>query len=350
MTPPLLRAGPRVSISSEISPIANDSFISPLVELYGNIEVGQRTYVAPNTVISAGEALSISLGDENNCQDNAYLFAEHGNLVFGDMVSIAHQAVIHDSVVGDFTFFGFRSRTISSEIGEGAMILHNTIVENVTIAPNRIVPSGAWIRTQAQADALNELAPENVEFMHEVQHVNVGFARAYIDLYEKVGRSPLEDIGPNPVTSFNPVSTEPQLGERLRMAELVNIVGDVRIGENCALGQRTSIRADEGTPIVIGRRARIRSRVTFHALVGTSVTVGENAHIGDECVIHGPLTIGNNFTAEDGCVAIYATIEDNVSMRAGSTVASNIVLREGTIVPESTVVTTQEQADALPRD
>ena len=45
------------------------------------------------------------------------------------MVSIAHQAVIENSIVGDFTFFGFRSRTRNSEIGEGAMIMHNTTVD-----------------------------------------------------------------------------------------------------------------------------------------------------------------------------------------------------------------------------
>ena len=31
------------------------------------------------------------------------------NLTFGNMVSIAHQAVIENSIIGDFTFFGFRS-------------------------------------------------------------------------------------------------------------------------------------------------------------------------------------------------------------------------------------------------
>jgi len=76
-------------------------------------------------------------------------------------------------------------------------------------------------------------------------------------------------------------------------------VGDVRLGEESTVGQRTAIRADEGTPIVIGRRARIQSRVTFHALNGTSIEMGENARIGDGNVIHGPLVVGDNFVSED---------------------------------------------------
>jgi carbon dioxide concentrating mechanism protein CcmM len=148
---------------------------------------------------------------------------------------------------------------------------------------------------------------------------------------------------------FNPVATEPQIGGGTVLAELVRIVGDVRLGEGSTVGQRSAIRADEGTPIVIGRRARIQSQVTFHALEQTSVSVGDNAQIGDGNVIHGPVTIGDNFTSEDDCVVFSTTVEDNVAVRAGATVAGEFILTEGTIVAEGTVVTTQAKADALPR-
>lgn len=264
------------------------------------------------------------------------------------MVSIAHQAVIENSIVGDFTFFGFRSRTRNSEIGEGAMIMHNTTVENVVIPPNRITPLGVRITTQDEADALPEVTEANDEFKHEVQEVNIAFVEGYTALFEQVGRDGVEGIGPNPVTDFNPVSVSPQIGDGANLAELVRITGDVRLGEGSAVGQRSAIRADEGTPIVIGRRARIQSRVTFHALKGTSVEVGDNARIGDGNVIHGPVSIGDNFVAEDDCVVFQATVENNVTVRSGATVAGNFVLREGTIVPEGAVVTNQDEADALP--
>ncbi len=99
---------------------------------------------------------------------------------------------------------------------------------------------------------------------------------------------------------------------------------------------------------MIGRRARIRSRVTFHALEHTSVQVSDNAQIGDSNVVHGPVSIGDNFASEDDCVVFQATIENNVTVRSGATVAGDFVLREGTIVPEGAVVTNQEEADALP--
>jgi len=323
------------------------SFLNPLVEVYGNVEIGERCYVAGNTILLASENLRLRLGNENNCQDNAYLLAQADNLIFGDMVSIAHHAVIENSTIGDFTFFGFRCRVRSAVIEEGAMVLHQSLVENVTIPANRLVPVGAQITTQEQADALEELEEANEEFKHEVQSVNLEFAEGYIALFEEVGLEALTGVGPNPITSWNPAPVEPTLGANVELAELVRVVGDVDLGAESRVGQRTSIRADEGTPIVIGRRARIGSRVTFHALKGTSVEVGENAIIGDGNVVHGPVTIGANFTSEDDCVVFQATIEDNVLVREGATIAGQCTIREGSIVPERAVILTQEDADAL---
>ncbi len=339
--------GTRMAIQSG-DVVVNGSYVSPLVELYGDITIGQRTFIAGNTILYAAAGQLVSLGDENNVQDNVYLLANTGHLHFSDMVSIAHQAVIENSTIGAFTFFGFRSRTRNCEIGEGSMIMHNTTVENVVIPPNRITPMGARITTQAVADALPELVAANEDFKHEVQDVNHEFVDGYTRLYEELGRTGVERVGVNPSTSWNPEPITPQLGDGTVLTELVRIVGDVRLGEESSVGQRTAIRADEGTPIIIGRRARIQSRVTFHALKGTRVDVGENARIGDGNVIHGPVAIGDNFTSEDDCVVFRATVEDNVTVRAGATVAGELTLREGAIVPEGAVITTQEEADALP--
>lgn len=342
-------AGDRAVFSSETHEVTiNESFVSPLVELYGNIEVGRRSFVASNTILYAAEEQLLSLGDENNCQDNAYLLAIAANTRFGNMVSIAHQAVIEDSTIGDFTFFGFRSRTRGCEIGAGSMIMHNTTVENVVIPPNRITPIGVQITTQEEADALPEVTEANDDFKRGVQHVNVEFAAGYTELYEQFGRSAVEGIGPNPVTDFNPESIEPTIGDDTVLAELVRIVGDVRLGAGSTVGQRSAIRADEGTPIVIGRRARIGNRVTFHALEGTSLVVGDNARIGDSSVIHGPLVVGDNALIDDEAVVFQATIEDNVTIHRGATIAGAVTIREGAIVPTNAVITTQEDADALP--
>jgi carbonic anhydrase/acetyltransferase-like protein (isoleucine patch superfamily) len=343
-------AGGQVLVAQPpIGPLPNGSFISPYVELHGDVVFGRGCFVASNTLLLAAPGRRIALGDETNCQDNAYVLASTADLSGGAMVSIAHQASIEDSVVGDFTFFGFRARVRNSTVGAGTMVLHNTVVDGVTLPPNRITPSGATITSQEVADALPELVPAHEAFKTEVQRVNQAFASGYTALYEDGGVAAVEGVGPNPVTPFTPESIDPQLGQDVQLREMVRIVGDVRLGDRARVGQRTAIRADEGAPIIIGRNARIGNRVTFHALEHTSLVVGDTATIGEECVLHGPLTAGHNLTCEDGAVLFRATVEDNVTLREGATVVGEIVLREGTIVPERTVVETQEQADALPR-
>lgn len=96
-------------------------------------------------------------------------------------------------------------------------------------------------------------------------------------------------------------------------------------------------------------RAWIESRTTFHALKGTSVSVGENARIGDGNVIHGPVTIDDNFTSEDDVIVFQATVENNVTVRQGALIVGDFVVHEGSLVPELSVITSQELADALPR-
>ena len=341
------QAAGRVAIAGA-GPVVNGSFVHPLVEVYGDVRIGHRSFVASNTILYAAAERLVSLGDENNCQDNAYVLARQRDVTFGDMVSIAHQAVIENSTVGDFTFFGFRSRTRNAVVGAGAMIMHNTVVENVTIPANRITPLGARITTQAAADALPELTEANDEFKHEVQEVNLEFVDGYSQISPHGPPDALEGIGPNPITSWNPTAIAPQIGSGAVFAEFVRVVGDVRLGDDSRVGQRTALRADEGTPIVIGRHARIQSRVTFHALKGTRVDVGDNAQIGNGNVIHGPVRLGHNVTTEDDCVVFRAVVEDNVTIRAGATIAGDFTLRQGTIVPEGAVVTTQSEADALP--
>jgi carbon dioxide concentrating mechanism protein CcmM len=334
--------------SPPLAALPNGSFVSPRVEMYGDVAIGAGCFVASNTIFAAAQQQRISLGDITNCQDNAYLLADTGHLRVGNHVSIAHQAVIENSIVGDFTFFGFRSRVRNSVIGPGCMVMHSTTVEGVTLPPRRITPVGATITTQAEADALPELGEPQEQFHSEVLSVNEEFAGAYSRFYHEAGAAALVGVGPNPPTSFNPRAVQPTLGDGVRLAEMVRIVGDVRLGDRCRVNQRTALRADEGTPIIVGRNARIGGRVTFHALLGTSISVGNSAWIGDECVLHGPLQVGHNLICEDGAVLFRARVEDNVTLRSGSTVVGDVLLREGTIVPEGAVIETQAQSDALP--
>jgi carbonic anhydrase/acetyltransferase-like protein (isoleucine patch superfamily) len=363
-----LAVGIKVSAQSEniltslMSPVrvaVNSSFISPLVDLYGDISIGKKSFVASNTILSAEPGTRICIGNETNFQDNIRFVAtrnaaapasECGSKSSStkDRVSIAHQAVIRNSKIGNFTFVGFNARITNSTLEDGAFVLHGATVSGVTIPKDRIVPISAVITTQAQANKLEKKTDANSQFQEEVLEVNKEFAEHYPDLYKEGGYNAVTGVSPAPKTSWNPNPVSPKMGKNVRLEEFARIVGDVRIGNNSVVGERTSIRADEGSPIIIGNNAEIEDRVTFHALKGTNIKIGNNLDTDDNIVFHGPLEVGNNLTIGDDAVLFRSKVGNRVSIGTGAVVVG-VTLRDGAQVPDKAVITTQAQADNLRR-
>lgn len=229
---------------------------------------------------------------------------------------------------------------------DGAFVLHGATLSNVLIGKDRIVPIGAVITTQEQADALPLKTEENSKFQNEVLEVNKEFAEHYGGLYQQGGFDTVSGVSAAPKTSWNPNPVKPTIGKNVKIEEFARIVGDVRIGSNSTVGRRTSIRADEGSPIIIGENAHIESRITFHALKGTSLRIGNNLRTSDNVVFHGPLEAGDNLTVEDDAVLFRSKIGNNVTIGTKAIVVG-VTLRDRVKVPSNAVITTQKQADAL---
>ncbi|MFQ4138090.1 carbonate dehydratase [Nodosilinea sp. PGN35] len=345
------------SLFQPVQVSVNDSFISPLVELFGEVSVGRGVFVAGNTVVRADPETQICIGHETNLQDNILFLALHDSPTpaapcgqisasTGERNSIAHQAIVKNSQIGNFTFVGFHAQLNNVVLEDGAFVLHGARLENVRIKRDRIVPIGAIITTQAEADALPLKTEANTEFQNEVLEVNEEFAEHYPELYESEGFAAVSGVSAAPTTSWNPTPVFPTLGDGVRLAEFVRIIGDVRLGSNSTVGERTSIRADEGAPIVIGDNAAIEDRVTFHALKGTSITIGSDLNTSDNIVFHGPLEVGNGLTIEDDAILFRSTVGDNVTIGSRAIVVG-VTLTDGTVVPADSMITTQAQADAL---
>lgn len=347
----------RYSLFQPIQVAVNNSFISPLVELFGDVSVGQQVFVASNTIIRAAPETSICIGSETNLQDNILFLAQADSPApaapcgevsssTGERTSIAHQAVIKNSQIGNFTFVGFHAWLNNVVLEDGAFVLHGARLENVRIGRDRIVPIGAVIITQAEADALPLKTDDNAEFQNEVLEVNEEFAEHYAELYGASGYSAVTGVSTAPPTSWNPNPVSPTLGEGVQLGEFARLVGDVQLGSGSIVGERTSIRADEGSPIVIGEAAVIEDRVTFHALKGTSIRIGDGLKTSDNVVFHGPLEVGNWLRIEDDAVLFRSTVGNNITIGTGAIVVG-VTLADGVTVPPGEIVTTQAAADAL---
>ncbi|HEY9742016.1 MAG TPA: hypothetical protein V6C90_16135 [Coleofasciculaceae cyanobacterium] len=346
-----------VSLFNPLKVVMNSSYISPMVELFGDVSVGEKVFVASNTILRADPETRLCISNETNLQDNILFLArrntpapaaECGALSssIGERTSIAHQANIKNSKIGSFTFVGFRARLNNVVLEDGAFVLHGATLSNVRIGKDRLVPIGAVITTQDQADALPLKTAANSDFQNEVLEVNEEFAEDYGELYEEKGFDAVTGASPAPKTSWNPKPVGPTLGKNVRLDEFVRLVGDVQLGSNSVVGERTAIRADEGSPIIIGDNAEIEDRVTFHALKGTSIRIGKNLDTDDNIVFHGPLEVGDNLTIADDAVLFRSQVGNNVTIGTGALVVG-VKLRDGVQVPEGAVITTQEQADAL---
>ncbi len=339
--------------------VASSSFVSPLVDLFGDISVGEKSFVAGNTILRAEPGTKICIGNETNLQDNIHFIASRNapaptsncgakSSSTQNRVSIAHQAVIKNSTLGNFVFVGFRSHITNSTLEDGVFVLHGATVTGVKIPKDRLVPIGAKITTQAQANALKPKTEANSKFQNDVLEVNEEFAEHYNELYQEKGYEGVTGISAAPKTSWNPKPVAPTVGKNVRLEEFARIVGDVRLGANSVVGERTSIRADEGAPIIIGNNAEIDYRVTFHALKGTSIKIGNNLNTDDNIVFHGPLEVGNNLTIADDAVLFKSKVGNNVTIGTGAIVVG-VTLRDRTSVPDNAVITTQAQADKLQR-
>jgi carbon dioxide concentrating mechanism protein CcmM len=345
-------------LQNPIQVVVNSSFISPLVEMFGNVSIGQKSFIAGNTTVRADPDTRICIGNETNFQDNI-LFLSLRNLPAprsncGDRtssstqnrVSVAHQAIVKNSSLGNFTFVGFHARITNSVLEDGVFVLHGATVTGVRIPQDRLVPIGAVITTQAQANALAKKSEANSKFQNDVLEVNEEFAEHYGELYEQNGFDSVTGVTPAPKTSWNLTPVKPTLGKGVRLEEFARLVGDVQLGDNSVVGHRTSIRADEGAPIVVGSNAEIEDRVTFHALKGTSIRIGKNLDTDDNIVFHGPLEVGDNLTIKDDAILFKSKVGNRVTINRGAIVVG-VTLKDGAQVPNRAVITTQDQADAL---
>lgn len=227
-----------VSLFRPLNIVVNSGFISPLVELFGDVSVGRKIFVAGNTILRADPGTRICIGSETNLQDNIIFLALRNQKApaapcgklsssTGERVSIAHQANIKNSKIGNFTFIGFHTELDNVVLEDGAFVLHGARLSNVRIGKDRLVPIGAVITTQAQADALPLKTQENSQFQNEVLEVNKEFAENYSKLYEEKGFDAVVGVSSAPKTSWNPKPIQPTIGKNVVISEFARIVGDV---------------------------------------------------------------------------------------------------------------------------
>ncbi|HWK23696.1 MAG TPA: carbonate dehydratase [Ureibacillus sp.] len=171
--------------------IDKSAFISQFSSVIGDVTINNNVYVAPNVSIRADEGTPFHIGSNTNIQERVVLHGllnrriSDGNKAYsifiGDQVTIAHGALVHGPCyIEDKVFVGFNSIVYNAIVGKGCFISYNAVVTNgVRIPPDRFVPPGAHIDSQAKANALSRVPEDSEEFAREVQRVNQEFPASY---------------------------------------------------------------------------------------------------------------------------------------------------------------------------
>ncbi|MEE4240375.1 MAG: hypothetical protein V2I36_02840 [Desulfopila sp.] len=158
--------------------------IHPSAVVIGNVHIGEKVFVGPNAVIRAdepcpeGKVEAIVIEPEVNIQDGVIIHALGGSPVrVRRGASLAHGAVVHGPCeVGENCFIGFKSVVFQAKLGKGVVVQHQALVEGVTIADGRHVPSMTAVLTQDEAQQLKPASPEMAAFAEKVRKTNVFLA------------------------------------------------------------------------------------------------------------------------------------------------------------------------------
>jgi len=369
----------RLRILSLVLPISSlltaQTFIDPTVERVNqaNITVGDRVMVAPFVTLLAGPTLqtSIVIGNGSNLQEDVTIDARGGKVEIGSSVEIGHGATVKSGArIGMTgvcpagpafcgTFVGFQA-----EIADGAIVEKDTLVfgfarlgPGVTLPAGRKTLPGVNILTNSQAMSPTHTAP-----MTEADRLFIQ-AVISINLVHTLGYPALEATDPSNVQGINydpgivsPCPCLPTIGgEITRVPSFRNrIVGDVRMTDKLAtldevMGDKISLRADEGKPLVIEEIEEMGSRTLVHTFVGTKLELGKHGTYGRRSIVHSApdfdpaapdfnLTkTGRNFQLGAQAVFFQSQAGDDVKIGRRSFVILSKV-PDGTVIPPGTIV------------
>lgn len=327
-----------------------NSFVDPSVNINVNdFSIGSESYVGPYTSFTGEYA---HIGSYSDLQDGV---SNSGKINIKDDAVIAHGAHLEGEVeVGSLAFIGFNSIIKDSRIGDGAYIGIGSKINGVDIPPGKSVPQASVIDSIDDIKKLGPVTKEQEEFVEEVIGVNRALAIGYTRLFEKNGASDFGNIGPNGdgdilIDGKDILSRRgnnvPVIGASSAIGS-TRIIGDVLLGESSIVENGTSIRADEGIPIKIGKNAQIGMNNTFHSLNDQEISIGNDLKVGSDSVLHGPLVLGEKANIGSRAVVFKSTIGNNVQI-GDNAIVVGVKIPDGTVIPSGSVVETKKDVRLL---
>lgn len=170
-------------------------------------------------------------------------------------------------------------------------------------------------------------------------------------------------------TSFNPRAALPKVDPSAHVSPHASLIGAVSVGRRVMVAPHSSIRGDEGTPIHIGDFSNVQDGAVVHGLetshagepieahqfeVGGhrySVYVDVRVTLDHQSCVHGPALIGHDTIVGMQALVFNARVGAQCVIEPGAKVFGRygaLTIADGRYVKAGQIVTTQQEADALP--
>jgi len=164
-----------------VDPQINETaYVHSFANVVGDVRINAGVKIAPGSSIRADEGTPFWLGENVLIQHGVVVHGLEVGRVLGDDHQeysvwigagscVAHLAMIHGPVyLGSQCFIGFRSTIFNARVGQGAIVMMHALVQNVEIPPGKLVPSGAMITQQSQADNLPDVQDGDRQFAQQI--------------------------------------------------------------------------------------------------------------------------------------------------------------------------------------
>ncbi len=156
--------------------IAGSTYVHPTAVIQGNVIISGNCFIGPMSIIRAdevdedGKVEPIILKENCNIQDGVIIHSAKGKSVhIGPNVSITHGAIVHGPcTVESGCLIGFNAVVYNAFLEKDVVVLHNAVVEMVTIPSKKVVPANTTVIYAEDFSRLQEYTPAVENFCRKV--------------------------------------------------------------------------------------------------------------------------------------------------------------------------------------
>ncbi|KJS15254.1 MAG: transferase [Peptococcaceae bacterium BRH_c4b] len=141
----------------------------------------------------------------------------------------------------------------------------------------------------------------------------------------------------SPVTSWHDTEKYPVVSPSAFIHETAILIGNIIIEDDVIIHPGAIIRADEGSPITIGKGTNVQDGVIMHCLLGSSIDIGSNCSIAHGAVIHGPCRVGDNCFIGFNAVLLKAELGSG-SFVSHCALVTEVSVGDNKYVPPSAII------------